>query len=250
MCECFNVIVSFRADTDNQVASYTVGNNLLEWREVDGGQLPSPRAGLRASMVGNSIFVTGGLHGDTFLTSILSWDPTNESWQAAGNLSVARFQHAAVAVSLPTIASECLARPDCRENQYGMDGCEPEPFLCRLFLCSILLLVSTWCQTFLFRVICKKDDECQLEESDPQTPTCTNANITLPDDYESFAADICQQDCAKSDLEKDDSKRCRFWRFVSIMPSIIQSRTDFLSEGLCGHCEDLFPDDVQPMHSV
>ena len=122
---------SHGVDTDNQVATYTVGNNLLEWREVDSGELPSPRVGLRATMVGNSIFVTGGIHGDTFLTSILSWNPTTESWQAAGNLSVGRFQHAAVAVSLPSIASECLAKPECKENQYGEEGCQPEPFLCR-----------------------------------------------------------------------------------------------------------------------
>ena len=134
--------------TDNQVATYTVSNNLLGWREVDGGDLPSPRAGLRATMVGNTIFVTGGIHNDTFLTSILSWDPTTESWQPAGNLSMARFQHAAVAVSLPAIASECLGRPDCRENQYGKDGCEPDPFLCRFFG---FISVSAFCKSFCFQ---------------------------------------------------------------------------------------------------
>ena len=111
---------------------------------MEGGELPSPRAGLRASMVGDSVFVTGGIHGDTFLTSILSWDPTTESWQAAGNLSVGRFQHAAVAVSLPSIASECLAKPECKENQYGEQGCEPEPFLCRFSKC-----VSVWFWPFV-----------------------------------------------------------------------------------------------------
>ena len=70
----------------------------------------------------------------------------------------------------------------------------------------------------VFRIICKKDAGCQLEESDPQTPTCANANITIPEGYDSFVAEVCQRGCAKSDSEEDDSKRCRFWRFVSMPP--------------------------------
>ena len=109
-------------------------------------------------------------------------------------------------------------------------------------------LVLAFCKFSLFRIICTKDAGCHLEESDPQTQLCTNANITLPEDYESFVADICQQDCSKSDSEEDDSKRCRFWRFVSM--SQFEERTDFLSEGLRGSYKDLFPDDGDSMHSV
>ena len=43
----------------DQVASYTTDIQ-LEWRNVDSGQLPSPRAYLRATMVGNAIYLTGG----------------------------------------------------------------------------------------------------------------------------------------------------------------------------------------------
>ena len=80
----------------NQVAVYSSGG--LHWREVAGGGLPSGRSGLRASMVGDVLHVTGGYDGNNRLTSILAWDPVAESWQDAGRLNVARYCHAAVAV--------------------------------------------------------------------------------------------------------------------------------------------------------
>ena len=79
------------------MATFSSGGQLEEWREVEGGELPNPRFGLRATLVGDILFVTGGLD-DDYLTSILSWDPVAESWQAAGDLAVARAFHAAVAV--------------------------------------------------------------------------------------------------------------------------------------------------------
>ena len=85
------------------MAVYSSGSQ-LEWREVEGGQLPSPREGLRATLIGEILFVTGGLDGN-YLTSILSWDPVAESWQKAGDLAVGRAHHAAVAV--PTSLLEC-----------------------------------------------------------------------------------------------------------------------------------------------
>ena len=69
----------------------------LDWREVEGGELPSARRDLRAAMVGDVLHVTGGSDGYR-LTSILAWDPDTESWQDAGELNVARDYHAAVAV--------------------------------------------------------------------------------------------------------------------------------------------------------
>ena len=79
----------------NQVAVYSSGG--LQWREVAGGELPSPRSGLRAAMVGDVLHVTGGYDGSR-LTSILAWDPDTESWQDAGSLNVARDYHAVVVV--------------------------------------------------------------------------------------------------------------------------------------------------------
>ena len=117
--------------------------------------------------------------------------------------------------SISLLSMVSLARSGCTENQYGKDGCEPDPFLCRYFTfdyfsCSLLLKM-----TCFSRITCEKDEPCVLEEFDDQTPTCANANVTLPQDYGSFAEDLCRADCAKSDEEEDDAKRCRFWRFVS-----------------------------------
>ena len=87
----------------NQVAVYSSGG--LQWREVEGGELPSPRSGLRAAMVGDVLHVTGGhLPPDQpgrdgpDITSILAWDPVAESWQDAGELHVARNYHAVVEI--------------------------------------------------------------------------------------------------------------------------------------------------------
>ena len=56
-------------------------------------------------MVGDVLFLTGGVDENNVLTSILSWDPVAESWQPAGDLAVARYSIAAVAV--PTSLIEC-----------------------------------------------------------------------------------------------------------------------------------------------
>lgn len=91
--------------SSTEVAVYSSGGQ-LEWREVEGGQLPSPREGLRATVVGDILFVTGGYDdGNNVLTSILSWDPVAESWQQAGNLAKKRYYHAAVAA--PASLVEC-----------------------------------------------------------------------------------------------------------------------------------------------
>ena len=78
-----------------------------EWREVEGGELPSARTGPRATLVGDILFVTGGVNGvddNNYFTSILSWDPVAGTWQAAGDLLVRRFWHGAVAVPTLTVS--------------------------------------------------------------------------------------------------------------------------------------------------
>ena len=92
-------------------------------------------------------------------------------------------------------------------------SCDCYSCACDCYSCSCLLLLIMSCVS---RIICEKDAACELEEFDPQTPTCADANITLANvTYESFAGDLCQADCEMSDAEEDASKRCRFWRFVS-----------------------------------
>ena len=88
------------------MAVYSSGGQ-LEWREVEGGELPSPRSGLRASFVGDILFATGGNDALTYLTSILAWDPVAESWQPVGELAVGRYIHAAVPLPHSTVAMFC-----------------------------------------------------------------------------------------------------------------------------------------------
>ena len=87
----------------NQVAVYSAGSPLV-WREVEGGELPSPRYGLRATVVGDILYVSGGYDGNNRLTSVLSWNPAGETWQEVGDLAVARSSHAAVAVPTSVLA--------------------------------------------------------------------------------------------------------------------------------------------------
>ena len=88
------------------MAVYSAGS-LLVWREVEGGELPSPRYGLRATVVGDVLYVSGGYFYDgisNYLTSVLSWNPAGETWQEVGNLAVGRYYHAAVAVPTSVVA--------------------------------------------------------------------------------------------------------------------------------------------------
>jgi len=88
-----------------EVAVYSAGSPLV-WIEVEGGELPTPRIDLRVTVVNNVLYITGGSGEDKRLTSVLSWDPAGQTWQEVGNLTVARDQHAAVAVSTSFI--DCM----------------------------------------------------------------------------------------------------------------------------------------------
>jgi len=97
--------------SSTEVAIFTDGSQPLEWRET--GQLPTVRWGLRAAVVDNVLYVTGGLEGDDdgiVLTSILAWDPVSETWQQAGELAVKRAYHAAIAVPSSILSTECSER--------------------------------------------------------------------------------------------------------------------------------------------
>ena len=89
------------------MAVYSGGGSELEWKEVDSGDLPSPRGFLRATLVCNKLYVSGGYELGAYLTSILSWDPEAETWREAGKLALAREYHAAVAVPTKIIAPYC-----------------------------------------------------------------------------------------------------------------------------------------------
>ena len=95
--------------SENQVAVYSSGSQ-LEWREVEGGSLTSPREGLRAALADDILYMTGGINGTKELRSVLSWDPVGEFWQPVGNLAMARFYHAALAVPTSTVDLYCTKK--------------------------------------------------------------------------------------------------------------------------------------------
>ena len=65
---------------------------------------------MKAAVVDNVLYVTGGYNDDDHndLASILSWNPSKESWQPAGDLAVERDWHAAVAIPSTILQSECF----------------------------------------------------------------------------------------------------------------------------------------------
>ena len=90
-----------------QIATYT-SSSTLSWRIVETGDLPSGRRGLKAAVVENVLYVTGGSDDHwNDLTAILSWDPLQEKWTYTGDLKVARKYHA----TIPSNAIECAAMP-------------------------------------------------------------------------------------------------------------------------------------------
>ena len=110
-CRClFKCLLQYSWETNkckllpNQVAVYSAGSPLV-WREVEGGELPTPRYGLQSIVVGDVLYASGGRDDDSnHLTSVLSWNPAGETWQEVGNLAVARLYHAAVAVPTSVVA--------------------------------------------------------------------------------------------------------------------------------------------------
>ena len=97
----------------NQVAVNLDNGYNKEWREVKGGALPLTTRFFRATSVGKTLYVTGGLHVDGVSRIedwILSWDPIKEKWQKAGHLLTARFTHAAVPLPSSVINSYCIGK--------------------------------------------------------------------------------------------------------------------------------------------
>ena len=67
-----------------------------------------PRIGARAAVVDNIIYVFGGeTDSYSYLSSILYWNATSETWGSAGSLSVARSRFGAVAIPSSVVSNEC-----------------------------------------------------------------------------------------------------------------------------------------------
>ena len=81
------------------MAVYSEGNQ-LDWRKVEGGELPTPTCNLRATVVQNILYVTGGGPHETSISpfdNVLSWDPVGEKWSHVGKLTQQRSFHGGVA---------------------------------------------------------------------------------------------------------------------------------------------------------
>ena len=59
-------------------------------------------------MVNNILYVTGGVKRGGPLSTILSWNPSEELWTEVGNLKVARYDHAVIAVPDLPSTMNCL----------------------------------------------------------------------------------------------------------------------------------------------
>ena len=73
------------------MAQYSNSSSLV-WRY--GGALPTYRYGLQSTMVGDTIYVSGG-YNPSHLTAVLSWVSSTETWQTVGSLKQGRYHHAA-----------------------------------------------------------------------------------------------------------------------------------------------------------
>ena len=99
---------------NNQVTFYSSGSE-LPWRELEGGELPSARFGLRAALVGDLLYVFGGYGGEKdnperLLSSILYWDQVALTWQEAGHLSKPRAFSAVVSIPSSVILDFCKTK--------------------------------------------------------------------------------------------------------------------------------------------
>jgi len=104
-----------------EMADYSAGSQLV-WRKVEGGELPTLRVGPRATVVNNVIYLSGGFDGDKELTTVLSWDPAGQTWKEAGNLTVPRSWHAAVAVPLAFGREMEDSAPECNGEWHSCHG--------------------------------------------------------------------------------------------------------------------------------
>jgi len=80
-----------------EVMEYSAAGEGRTWREVEA--LPSPRSYANGAKLGGIFHLTGGYDGEA-IDAVLAWDPVDEKWLNAGNLSVARYYHDSVEVLL------------------------------------------------------------------------------------------------------------------------------------------------------
>ena len=70
--------------------------------------LTPARYGLKASRIGNMVYVSGGYDVDVTYSDILTWDPEHSSWSQVGAMAVARYDHAVTTVNYNVISQYCV----------------------------------------------------------------------------------------------------------------------------------------------
>jgi len=85
---------SARALDSTEVFDLTNGG---QWRQTT--PLPEARWGVRGASLGEVFHILGGQRG-TLLTSVLAWEPVEETWQKVGELEVAASYRAVAEVPL------------------------------------------------------------------------------------------------------------------------------------------------------
>ena len=63
---------------------------------------------LRASRVGNMVYVSGGYDDIYDYSDILTWDPEHSSWSQVGDITVGRNEHAVTTVNYNVISQYCV----------------------------------------------------------------------------------------------------------------------------------------------
>ena len=141
-----------------------------------------------------------------------------------------------------------LARSSCTENQYGKDGCEPEPFLCRHFTFDC-------CSCSFDKVLCLQDylrKRCWLRAR-RKWPSDTNLRGICGQCHPSQRLRELCRGFVPSRLW-NVRRRGRWHKAMQILAicklDIINSTTYFLSQGPSGNYEDLLPYDRHSMYSV
>jgi len=82
-------------------------SDMADWTLHTDSLVPA-RGGLRAARIGETVYLSSGGGGNTYLSDILIWDPEHTSWSKVGDMAVARYFHAVTVVDYDVISQYCV----------------------------------------------------------------------------------------------------------------------------------------------
>jgi len=99
--ELIYLVVGGFGDNSNYLASTEIlRTSQSDWVTLVGGDLPTPRFGLMAISINNSIILTGGEDdSESYLTDILAFEAENLKWKKIGNMKYGRSKHSITTLS-------------------------------------------------------------------------------------------------------------------------------------------------------